>query len=278
MTDLAAHYLNLVKTSVLGELYDENELRILYLRDCANRREIPDRAVLLDIARKRPEMAAEYRRERLVGRLYERTLKNLGYQHTMIGRARLEGLERCLETVVADAIPGDFIECGVWRGGACVFMRAFLKAREIRDRIVWLADSFAGLPPPTRREDAGLNLSAVTHPMLAVDEETVRDVFERYGLLDEQVRFLKGWFRDTLPKAPVERLAILRLDGDLYESTMDSLEALYDRVTPGGFVIVDDYGVIRACKQAVHDFRGRREIAEPLVMEDWSAAHWRKDG
>jgi O-methyltransferase len=100
----------------------------------------------------------------------------------------------------------------------------------------------------------------------------------RCGSLDEQVRFLKGWFRDTLATAPVERLALLRLDGDLYESTMDALEALYDRVSTWGFVIVDDYGVIRACKQAVHDFRDRRGIEEPLVMEDWSAAHWRKHG
>lgn len=276
MTDLALPYLNLVKSSVLGELYDENELRILYLRDCAARGEPPEETVLRDIARRRPAMADEYRQERLVGRLYERALKNLGYQHTMIGRARLESLEQCLETVMADKIPGDLIECGVWRGGACVFMRAFLMARGVRDRIVWLADSFAGLPSPTRPEDAGLDLSATTHPMLAIDDDTVRDVFERYGLLDDQVRFLKGWFKDTLPRAPIERLAILRLDGDLYESTMDALEALYDRVSPGGFVIVDDYGVLPPCRQAVHEFRDRRGIDDPLVMEDWSGVHWRK--
>jgi len=84
-------------------------------------------------------------------------------------------------------------------------------------------------------------------PVLAVPLEEVQALFRRYDLLDAQVRFLKGWFKDTLAGAPIERLALLRLDGDLYESTMDALVPLYDKVSPGGFVIVDDYYSCAPC-------------------------------
>jgi O-methyltransferase len=276
MTDIASRYLDLVKRSVLGDLYLENELRILYLRDCAERGEQPDPLLLIDIARARRQMADDYRAERAIGRIYGRTLRNLGYQHTMIGRTRLDNVEQCLRTILGDGVPGDAIECGVWRGGTCVFMRAVFAAFGVHDRTVWVADSFAGLPKPTRAEDSGCDLSADAFPMLAIDEDTVRETFERYGLLDGQVRFLKGWFRDSLPAAPIERLALLRLDGDLYESTLDSLHSLYHKVAPGGFVIVDDYGALPQCQQAVSEFRAGHEIDEPLLTIDWTGVFWRK--
>jgi O-methyltransferase len=181
-----------------------------------------------------------------------------------------------LTQILADNIQGDCIECGVWRGGTTIFMRGFLVANQAADRVVWVADSFCGLPVPHYREDRGLDLSAATHPMLAVNLETVRDLFERYGLLDDQVRFLPGWFKDTLPSAPIRELALLRLDGDLYESTINGLEALYDKVVPGGFVIVDDYGCIPQCRKAVDDFRARRNITEPIQEVDWTAIYWRR--
>ena len=83
--------------------------------------------------------------------------------------------------------------------------------------------------------------------MLAVPEEEVKANFRRYGLLDDQVRFLPGWFKDTLQDAPIDRIAVLRLDGDLYESTIQALDALYPRVSPGGFCIIDDYLAVKAC-------------------------------
>ena len=156
-------------------------------------------------------------------------------------------------------------------------MRAILKARAITDRIVWVADSFAGLPPPdTARypHDEGITLHEF--PQLAVPLERVQANFRRYGLLDSQVRFLKGWFRDTLPTAPIDRLAILRLDGDLYESTIQALDSLYDKLSPGGFVIVDDYHNVAACRQAVHDFRSNRGITDPIQTIDWGGAFWRR--
>jgi len=270
-------YLDLLKKSVLEDLYSENEVRILYLRSCLAGRESFDQDVFLDVQRKRSAMCEEYVHLRETGINYGRTIQNLGFQHTMIGRRRLENIELCLNQVLSDHVPGDCMECGVWRGGAVIFMRGYLAAYQVKDRKVWVADSFQGLPKPSLEEDAGLDLSADLYPMLAISLETVRDLFQRYGLLDDQVQFLAGWFKDTLPTAPIERLALLRLDGDLFESTRDAIEALYDRISPGGFISIDDYGCISQCRQAVTAFRERRAITEPIQEVDWTGAFWRKE-
>jgi O-methyltransferase len=155
-------------------------------------------------------------------------------------------------------------------------MRAVLKAFDCTDRVVWLADSFQGLPKPdAARWSADAGDQHWANPLLAVSVEQVKTNFRRYDLLDEQVRFLPGWFEDTLPTAPIERLAILRLDGDMYGSTMTGLTALYDKVSPGGFVIVDDY-LLPPCRAAITDFRQQRGIADELVTIDNSAVYWRK--
>lgn len=106
--------------------------------------------------------------------------------------------------------------------------------------------------------------------------DEVRESFRRYDLLDDRVAFLPGWFRDTLPGAPIEHLAVLRVDADMYGSTMGALEALYPRLSPGGFAIVDDYGAVAACRAAVDDFRARAGIAEELVEIDWTGVYWRR--
>jgi Macrocin-O-methyltransferase (TylF) len=197
--------------------------------------------------------------------------------HTMIGFKRLANIRTSVEAVLDDGVPGDLIETGVWRGGAAIFMRAILKARAVTDRVVWVADSFAGLPPPdTARYPHDEGITIHQSSQLAGPLERVQDNFRRYGLLDSQVRFLKGWFRDTLPTAPIARLAILRLDGDLYESTIQALDSLYDKLSPGGFVIVDDYHNVAACRQAVHDFRSTRDITDPIQTIDWGGAFWRR--
>jgi len=193
----------------------------------------------------------------------------------MIGLKRLRSLRECVDRVLSDGVRGDLLEAGVWRGGAAIYMRAVLAEREITDRTVWLADSFAGLPPPSREQDAGLDLSV--HPELAVSVDEVRHNFERYGLLDDRVQFLEGWFSDTLP-GPIEELAVLRLDGDMYESTWDAITACEPLVSPGGFVIVDDYGTYEQCAQAIDDYRNARGITASLVDIDGWGAFWRKDG
>ena len=270
----ADRYLDLLAKSVLDELYAENEFRLIYLRRCLQEIESFDNRVYLD-TRAHPQWG-RFAEGRHTGRFLDDDLENSGFPHTMIGRVRLEHLRWCLDRVVRGEVPGDLMECGVWRGGAALFMRGFLAANGIAGRTVWLADSFAGLPPPSLPQDEGEDMSAAVYPMLAVPLETVRETFARYGLLDAQVRFLPGWFRDTLPGSPVGSLALLRIDADLYESTRDVLANLYDRVSPGGFVIVDDYHCMETCRRAVDDFRADRQLSEPLQRIDWTAVYWRK--
>ena len=150
-----------------------------------------------------------------------------------------------------------------------------LAAHGVKTRTVWVADSFEGLPPAHHKED-NIDLRPELFPVLAVSQERVQALFERYGLLDEQVRFLKGFFRDSLPNADIKKLSVLRLDGDYYESTMDALVPLYVKVTSGGFVIVDDYNALPGCKKAVNDFRDANEIKDKLVKIDDYSVYWRK--
>ena len=196
---------------------------------------------------------------------------------TMIGARRLDNLQACVVDALRNSVAGDLVETGVWRGGASIFMRAVLHAYGIKDRTVWVADSFQGLPKPDpARYPADANDELWKVDVLAVSLEEVKANFASYGLLDDQVRFLVGWFRDTLPSAPIERVAVLRLDGDLYESTMDALTALYPRVTVGGYVIVDDYGAMASCRKAVEDFRSGHGITDKMIAIDWTGVYWQR--
>ncbi|UCD57362.1 MAG: TylF/MycF family methyltransferase [Candidatus Hydrogenedentota bacterium] len=197
--------------------------------------------------------------------------------HTMIGNQRMTNLRKATEYVITRNIPGDLIETGVWRGGACIFMRAILKAYGVTDRVVWCADSFEGLPKPDIKlfpQDAGD--IHYTYEPLRVSLAEVQSNFAKYGLLDEQVKFLKGWFKETLPEAHIARLSILRLDGDMYQSTAEGLMYLYDKVTPGGFIIIDDYGVLGGCRAATNDFRRERNITDPIQDIDGIGVYWQK--
>lgn len=203
---------------------------------------------------------------------------------SMLPLARFDNLQYCIEMVEKDGVPGDLIETGVWRGGATIFMRAMLKVLGDKTRKVWVADSFEGLPEPDPvkypREAASYKSAAMVkyYNRLAVGIEDVKANFAAFGMLDDQVEFLKGWFCDTLPVAPIERLSVMRLDGDYYESTMDALTNLYDKLSPGGFVIIDDYGedTWTYCRKAVEDFRTSRGIKDPLIKVDKPCSYWRK--
>jgi O-methyltransferase len=164
----------------------------------------------------------------------------------------------------------------VWRGGGTILMRAVLQACGDTERTVWVADSFQGLPEPDPdRYAADERDDHSQWSQLAVSLEQVQANFARYGLLDDQVRFLPGWFRDTMPTAPIERVALLRLDGDMYESTIDPLRYLYPKLSSGGYVIVDDYA-LAGCKAAVDDYRAEHGITAPIERVDWTAVYWRK--
>lgn len=197
---------------------------------------------------------------------------------TMIGHKRLRSLRNCLTLAIREGVPGDFIETGVWRGGACVLARAVFVALGETNRRVFVADSFAGLPAPeserfSRSVDAGDE--HYKQDFLRVSLEEVRTTFCKYDLLDEKVVFLKGWFKDTLPHGPFENFAVIRLDGDMYSSTMDALTSLYPRLSPGGFCIVDDYA-LSGCRQAVDEYRLTRNIRSPMESIDWTGIFWRK--
>jgi O-methyltransferase len=197
---------------------------------------------------------------------------------TMIGMKRLTSLQHCVETVLTDDIPGDLVETGVWRGGACILMRGVLAAYGDTSRNVWLCDSFQGVPRSDAvnyKADKGIR-AQLAAGILGVSEADVRANFERYGLLDDQVRFLPGWFKDTLHDAPIEQISVLRLDGDLYESTIQALDALYPRLSSGGFCIVDDYLAVSVCAQAVTDYRNKHGITAEIVDIDGTGVLWRK--
>lgn len=200
-----------------------------------------------------------------------------GKAHTMIGFERLRNLRELMSHTISERVPGDFVETGAWRGGACIYMRAVLKVFGIVDRSIWVADSFAGLPRPDPMRYPSQDQGDMHHTFteLAVSLEAVQENFRKYDLLDDQVKFLKGWFKDTLPVAPIDRIAILRLDGDMYASTMDALQALGHKVSPGGYVIVDDFGAVEGCRKAIADYRQQRGIDAPIHDIDGIGAYWR---
>ncbi len=216
-------------------------------------------------------------------RLFDAILRKEGrdwpmHAHSMSGHARLSSLARMVQSVVEENISGDMIETGVWRGGSSIMMRAMLAYLGDKTRKVYVADSFEGLPPPDAKKypwDKGDTL--FKFKQLAISREQVMENFNRYGLLDDQVVFLKGFFRDTLPALRHHSFSILRLDGDMYESTMDALSNLYDGLSPNGYCIIDDYGAIEACRVACSDFRGARGIISPIHEIDWTGVYWRKD-
>jgi Macrocin-O-methyltransferase (TylF) len=241
--DASRLYLDLMKRCLLNLLYSEHEQKLKPFDE----------------------------RQRLEGREWP------AMAQTMIGWKRLENIQTCIEDIIERNVPGDLIETGIWRGGALIFMRAVLKAHGIRDRCVWGADSFRGLPKP----DAMFYPADEEHLMhkyqeLVVSLDEVRANFEKYGLLDDQVRFLQGWFRETLPSVPIEELSLIRLDGDMYESTYVALESLYPKLSRGGYLIVDDYGADPSCRRAVDDFRQSHDISEEMIPIDWTGIYWRR--
>ncbi len=194
---------------------------------------------------------------------------------TMIGLKRMDNIKKCVIETINNNIEGDLIETGAFRGGATIFMRGILKAYGITSKKIFVADSFEGLPKPNHKYifDKFSKYHKMTELIATIEE--VKQNFKNYDLLDEQVIFLKGWFKDTLPTAPIEKLSILRLDGDMYESTMDALIHLYPKLSIGGYIIVDDYNIPN-CKQAIEDYRSKMQITENIEPIDWTGIYWKK--
>ena len=161
-----------------------------------------------------------------------------------------------MERIFADGVPGDLLEAGVWRGGLAILMSALLQAHGEAERRLWAADSFAGIPQFSDADDRGVNSWQWRYD---VSLEEVKDHFVRFGLLSEQVRFVRGYFNESLAgwSAP---LALIHADADAYRSTMDILQHLYPRLVVGGFVIIDDFHLT-----------GARQARPPVVHVDLRA-------
>jgi len=265
---LADDYLSLLKGALTHALYDKVDGGINY------RRNVLGRALFAMLRLRNIEPVRTGKRaahNRLIG--YDWPV----FAQTMTSEARMDTLQRCVEDVVRAAVPGDLIETGVWRGGSSIFMKGILKARGETGRTVWVCDSFEGLPPPNRRyaADAGAKWHAWEPLRVSLDEVTAN--FARYGLLDDGVRFVKGWFKDTLPELCDRRWAVIRLDGDMYESTIDALTHLYPGLSPNGYLIIDDYWGVPACRRAVDDYRKQHGVHEPIKRIDWTGAYWQRD-
>lgn len=275
LMDLKTRYIETLKACVLNDIYLEAEAERIHLIDAADGRHPFNPAAFYsgEVANQQTIQALQECHR--TGRHFNGRLKFATIGASMIGRARMDNLQMAIETIISHSIPGDIIECGVWRGGAMAFAKGVLDAHgEVRH--VWLADSFRGLPAPEHSADT-VDLQTAKYPMLAISEDRVRALFDRLGLLDARVHFLAGWFDDTLPAAPLAEISVLRLDADYYASTMTALNSLYPKVSEGGFIIVDDYGVLEPAQLAIDEFRTTHDITAPLINIDGAGVYWRKD-
>jgi O-methyltransferase len=160
-------------------------------------------------------------------------------------------------------VEGDFIETGVWRGGMCIIAKAMYDELGMNKK-VYVADSFEGLPRPDPKYEADRNDTHFLSEYLRVPQEQVEDNFKKLECLDDNVIFVKGWFKDTLPNLDIDKISILRLDGDMYESTINALDSLYSKLSVGGMCVIDDYHHA-GCKKAVTDFRNNNNIRDSII-------------
>jgi O-methyltransferase len=269
-------YLELLKKSLTASLYDESSWQVVD-------GPMPEATGIAATVKRRFIRALKQRGLLIVKvNKYQSELREQGldwplFGLTMVGLRRLDNIQKCIEDVLVKNVQGDFVETGVWRGGSSILAKAVLRHHGADDRVVWCCDSFEGMPVPKQR-DISLQKSAdfSDRDYLVATKEQVENNFRKFGLLDGNVRFLKGWFCDTLPTAPIKQVAILRMDGDLYESTMDALKNLYAKVSIGGYLIVDDYKSWDGCRTAIDEFRKQHRIEDPVIDIDAHAVYWRK--
>ena len=269
--DTTRLYLDLLRDALLDEHYVENELRIELLMRSLEEGEDPHPGRLSHPLRYMAGMLRRRAAERRAGELLPGDAPVVEQPNALayagLGRVRLEHLESLLKSIREEEIAGDLADVGTGRGGAAIFMRGFLEAHGMDDRRVWVADPFDGSTAPAGEGDRSF----------PPDLNTVREGFARFRLLDQRVVFLPGDPASVLSTAPISEIALLRIDGLQPAEVEAVLETAYDRVAPGGFIVVDDYNA-PACQTAVDRFRTRREVVEPLARIDWSAAFWRRDG
>jgi hypothetical protein len=195
---------------------------------------------------------------------------------TMTSFERLVSLSRAVDHIVSHNIGGDIVECGVWKGGSMLLVARKLARLGDTARRLYLFDTFEGMSEPTREDVSAVDQTAAGQLLDAV-ERTDGDSVWCYSPLEEvktnlqksaypagQLHFIKGKVEDTLPEPSIGKIALLRLDTDWYESTKHELETLYDRLVPGGILIIDDYGHWSGSRKAVDEFIAARRL--PLFL------------
>lgn len=268
--DAKAMYLGLLKRTLTRyELEDYSTLEPIGLRELGRRARVAKRinSVLAPTGLALGRVARQSSREREYGLDWPVNAE------TMIGLHRLDQLHDAMNSIRQDGVTGDLLEAGVWRGGAAIFMAAFLRVHG-EQRKLWLADSFEGLPAPDPRYPSDVGDEHFRYSYLSVSDAEVIKNFRKYGLMSDNVALVKGFFADTLPNLEIDGIALLRLDGDMYSSTIQVLDSLYDKVSSGGFVIVDDYA-LQGARGAVHDFLDKRQLAPVMHDIDGSSVYWR---
>jgi hypothetical protein len=181
-------------------------------------------------------------------------------RHTLVSRERLNALCDIMHTLESDGIDGAIVECGVFKGGAS----ALMTHESPRERDVILFDSFEGLPPPGAR-DGSMAQAKYEPGWCTSSEDDVREIFRQLGCLTPRVRLVKGWFDQTFPQTRIDRIAVLHVDADWYDSVRVCLDAWFDRIVPGGFLVLDDYGRWKGCTQAADEFLASRQLP-PLSL------------
>jgi len=288
LAQAARRYLDILKAALLDEHYIENELRLHHLSERLTAGKEPQPAIIRDPARHlRGERVQEALVRRRAGALDRGENGSWAYfPYATMGRVRLDALEACLDAIRPQStgllgprgasVEGDLVECGTDRGGGAIFLRGYLDAYQLADPVVYVADEFRASPHgPASSEPNEVSLGEAGFPQLQADLNTVRDGFHRFGLLDDRVRFLQGRFEETLPDAPIQRIALLRLGATVGSAAGYVLDELYDSVSVGGFVVVDGAAGSEA-RTSVEEFRVRRGVEDPIEQIDASGFRWRK--
>lgn len=206
-------------------------------------------------------------------------------RYTQVPLTGLQAVMNCVETINRENVPGAIVECGVWRGGCAALLSRGAKAK---NRPLWLFDSFQGMPERTEKDDDEhsemLSKGRASGKLEAVGTNVATEDWVKYLLFSqfdcpaELVHIEKGWFQDTVPpaKSKIGEIALLRLDGDFYESVKICLEELYPQVAPGGIVILDDYHAFIGCKKAFEEYFASTGLPRFTVIQGNHGIWFRK--
>jgi cephalosporin hydroxylase len=264
-----ARHISLLKDALLNRHYLEDEVRLQQLT-AKGANERPHPVALRDPVRNAQESYRALERQRFAAAGPDDAAAASFLAYAPMGRAQLDHLEAALDTLRAEGVPGDLVECGTGRGGGAIFMRAYLDTHEVGDASVWVVDRFRSSPEPDLTPSLPERGVAGFHPDLNI----VREGFARFDMLDDRVRFVQG------PPAALDRggpacVALLRIGRPAAHEAGRILDALYDRVAEGGVIIIH-CGVASDCRADVESFRANRSIDTPLQSVDATAIAWRK--